>query len=204
MIISRGKFLKNSLDWKSKLVQSTQVSAWLSNITFHLQPIWLQTLVAIDSESCQRSLLSVCSQPSEVAVLFYWNLNRRPFLRQVVDFDLLLCTGFNLQHADLFLSMILLRDQWIIEILSEVRNTALVSKTFSQNPSKIDLIRNFCFTWKTILSSVTRYCPLAKFTKYYFVLTLKSRQHRKSGSNFSSREPVIPSSNSSWLKNAWC
>ena len=41
--------------------------------------------------------------PSEVAGLLDLNLSRRPFLGQVVEFDLLLCTGFNLEHAVLFL-----------------------------------------------------------------------------------------------------
>ena len=77
-----------------------QVSTWLSNISFkdsfHLRPIWLQTLVAIDSKSCQTSLPSFCALPSEVAVLFDSNLIGHPFLEQVVDLlDMLLCTGFN-------------------------------------------------------------------------------------------------------------
>ena len=38
----------------------------------------------------------------EVAVLFDLNLRRCPFLGQVVDLDLLLCTGFDLEHAVLF------------------------------------------------------------------------------------------------------
>ena len=38
----------------------------------------------------------------EVAVLFDLNLSRCPFLRQVIDLDLLLWTGFNLEHAVLF------------------------------------------------------------------------------------------------------
>ena len=38
-------------------------------------------------------------QPSEVAVLFDLNLNRRPFLEYVVFLDLLLCTGFNFVHT---------------------------------------------------------------------------------------------------------
>ena len=41
--------------------------------------------------------------PSEVAVLFDSNLSRRPFLGQVVDLDLLLCTGLDSEHAGLFL-----------------------------------------------------------------------------------------------------
>ena len=38
-------------------------------------------------------------------MLFDWNLSRSPFLGQVVDLDLLLCTGtaFNLESADFFL-----------------------------------------------------------------------------------------------------
>ena len=75
----------------------------LGQVTFHLLLIWLQTLVAIDSESCLTQFPSFCAQPSEVAVLFYSNLSRLPFLGQVVDLNLLLCTGFNLEHAVLFL-----------------------------------------------------------------------------------------------------
>ena len=36
-------------------------------------------------------------------MLFYLNLSRCPFLRQVVDLDLLLCIGFDSEHAALFL-----------------------------------------------------------------------------------------------------
>ena len=38
----------------------------------------------------------------EVAVLFDWNLSRCPFL-QVVNLELLLCTGLDLDHEDLLL-----------------------------------------------------------------------------------------------------
>ena len=76
---------------------------FLRQVAFHLRPILLQTLVVIDSESCQTSFPSFCASPSEVAVLFYSNLSRRPFLGQVVDLDLLLCTGFDSEPAALFL-----------------------------------------------------------------------------------------------------
>ena len=76
---------------------------FLIQVAFHLLPIWLQTLVAIDSESRLTSFPSFCAPLSEVAALFDSNLSRRPFLRQVVDLDLLLCTGFDLEHAVLFL-----------------------------------------------------------------------------------------------------
>ena len=49
-------------------------------IAFLLRPIWLQTLVAIDSESRVTSFPSFCAPPSEVAALFYSNLSRRLFL----------------------------------------------------------------------------------------------------------------------------
>ena len=103
MIVYNGRLLKKSSNRKSKLVLSTLVTTWVSNIAFHLRPTWLQTLVAIESESCQTSFPSFCAPPSEVAVLFDSNLSRRPFLGQVVDSDLLLCTGFDSEHAVLFL-----------------------------------------------------------------------------------------------------
>ena len=46
---------------------------------------------------------SFCTPTSEVAMLFFWSLSRLPFLRQVIDLDLLLFTAFNLEHVDLFL-----------------------------------------------------------------------------------------------------
>ena len=109
----KGRLLKNSSTQKSKLVLSTLVTTWLSNIAFHLQKIWLQTLVAVDTASCHTSFPSFCTLPSEVAVLFDKNLSRRPFLGQVVNLDLLLCTGFNSEseHAFLFHVIYLLRDQ---------------------------------------------------------------------------------------------
>ena len=43
-----------------------QVLTWLSSKVFHLRPIWLQTLVLVDSNSCQRSLTSFWTQKYEV------------------------------------------------------------------------------------------------------------------------------------------
>ena len=85
--------------------KSEQTPSPGGKVTFHLLPIGLQTLVAIYSESYQKSLSCLCAPPSEVAVLFQVssNLSRRPYLGQVIDLDLLLCTGFNLEHVVLFL-----------------------------------------------------------------------------------------------------
>ena len=164
MHVYKGRLLEKSLNWKSKLVLTTLETRWLSIIAFHLWQIWLETLVAIDSESRLTSFPSFCAPPSEVAVLFDSNLSRRPFLGQVafhlrliwlqtlvaidsesrltlfpsfcaqptqvavlfnsylsrrpflgqvVDLDLLLCTAFNSSYV-----IFLLRDQWLIERLS--------------------------------------------------------------------------------------
>ena len=43
-------------------------------------------------------------------MLFEKTLSRRPFLGQVVDLDLLLCTGLDSEHANVFLFIFLLRD----------------------------------------------------------------------------------------------
>ena len=63
-------------------------------------------MVEINSEPCQRSFPTFCTLPSEGTVLFDWSLSRLAFLGQVVDLDLLLCTGFDSEHADLFLCLI--------------------------------------------------------------------------------------------------
>ena len=52
-IFSTSRLPKKSLNQKLRLVQSMQVSTWLSNIAFHLLQIWQQTLDAINAKSCQ-------------------------------------------------------------------------------------------------------------------------------------------------------
>ena len=143
MNVYKGRLPKKSSHWKSKLVLSTLVTTWLSNIALHLRPIWLQTLVAIDSESRLKSFPSFCVPPSEVAVLFYSNLSRRPFLGQVVDLDLMLCTGFNSEHAVLFLCYIFTQRPMI---LSEATGAALVGNNFSPMPSKFSFHMKKTFT----------------------------------------------------------
>ena len=101
------------------LVRSKLVAALLPNIKFHLWLIWLQTLVVINSESCQTLFPSFCTQPSEVAVLFYLNQSRCPFFWQVGNSDLQLCTGIN-SYA-----LFLIRDQRKIERLSKEMTAAL-------------------------------------------------------------------------------
>ena len=74
--------------------------------------------------------------PSEIAGLFYLNLSRRPFLRQVVELDLLLCTEFDSEHAVCSYVIFLLRDQRLIERLSKAMGVALVANNFLPVPSK--------------------------------------------------------------------
>ena len=95
----------------SSKIKAHLFTTWLSNIALHLLQIWLQTVVSIDSESCQRLFSSFCKQPSGVAVLFNSNLSRRPFLGNVFD--------VSIQNM-LFCSYIIffLRDKWIVQRLS--------------------------------------------------------------------------------------
>ena len=106
MHVYKDRLLEKSSNRKSKLVLTTLATGWLSIIAFHLSQIWLETLVAIDSESRLTLFPSFCAQPTQVAVLFNSYLSRRPFLGQVVDLDLLLCTAFNSSYV-----IFLLRDQ---------------------------------------------------------------------------------------------
>ena len=81
---------------------------FLGQVACRLRPIELQTLVSIDSKSRLTSFPSFCAPIFGVAVLFDSNLSRRPFFRQVVDLDLLLCTGFDSEYAVFFSCVIFL------------------------------------------------------------------------------------------------
>ena len=133
MIVYKVRQLEKSSNRKLRLILSTLVATWIPNIAFHLLPIWLQTLVVIDSESRLTLFPSFCAPPSQVAALFNSNLSRRPFLRQVVDSDLLLCTGFDSEHAVLFLCHI-----------------------FTQRPINDRKIER---SWAAQLRSILRSCP---------------------------------------------
>ena len=62
------------------------ISAW--DIAFHLQPVWMQTLVVISSESCQRSFPKFCA-PSSASYVVQFEFSWPPYLRKAVDVDLL-------------------------------------------------------------------------------------------------------------------
>ena len=147
----------------------------------HLQLVWLQNLVLIDSESCQILFSSLCMQPSEVSLLFNSNLSRLPFLEQVVYLYLLLCTGFYLEHMGLFLCHISTQRQMNDLTLSETMGTALVSINFSPIPSKISLHMEKKVThWKLSWTEINNLKSI----------TVKLNQYCESGSTFSSSKPV--------------
>ena len=82
-------------------------SIWLSDtIALYLLPFDRNFSVAIDSTLCQKLYPSFSTPASKKSVLFHWNLSRHPFLELVVDSVLLFCTGFNLEHAYLFQSLV--------------------------------------------------------------------------------------------------
>ena len=123
MNVCKGRLLKNPSN--QKLNSSCQGWHYMAfNIAFHLQSIWLQTLVVIKFRSIQNHSWH-CFQAfarRHLKSLGCWlqlsnsNLSRRPFLGQVVDLDLLLCTGFDTEH--LFLCHILTQrpmTDWKIE-----------------------------------------------------------------------------------------
>ena len=56
-----------------------------TGLSIDLQQIRLQTLVVIDSKSCQTLFPSFCVPPFKVAVLFYQNPSRLPFLGQFIS-----------------------------------------------------------------------------------------------------------------------
>ena len=163
MIVYKGKLLKKSSNRKSKLVLSTLVTTWLSNIAFHLRPIWLQTLVAIDLESCQTLFPSFCAH-----------------------LDLVLCSGFDLEHAVLFLRHI-----------STQKPAKRWARLWSATTS-CQLHRKNHFAWRK-----KRWLVVARnLQSIKSFLTLELSQYRKSGSTFSSSELVAARSDCLRLGNA--
>ena len=99
-------------------------------------------------------LLSTDIWSATVAVLFNWNLSTRPFLGYVVDVELLLCTGIDSKHGDmnqmmiLILSLTLLRDQRMIERLSEARARLWSVKSSHKVHRKFHLYHHCQIIWR--------------------------------------------------------
>ena len=127
---------------------------------------------------------------------------QRPFLRQVVDSDLLLCTGFDSEHAVLFLCHILTQRPMNDGKVRRIDGRCLGRRQWSATTSR-RFHENFISHGK---QKVT--CSNPKFTTqpevYKTLLTLELSRYRKSGSMFSSSEPVVGSSDCRRLGNALC
>ena len=162
----------------------------------HCSSFAIDSDIESESESRLTSFPSFCKPPSEVAVLFDLNLSRCPFLGQVVDLDLLLCTVYKLEHAVLFLCHIL-----------------------TQRPMtdrKIELSHGRCFGWQQLLATSIKILISHENKKWLVsaqnlqsiktLLTLELNQYSKSSGmfsrNFSSSKPVTASSDCRWLGNA--
>ena len=186
MIVHKGRLLKKSQTRKSKLVLSRLVTTWLSNIAFFLRLIWLQTLVAIDSESRLTLFPSFCALPSEVAALFDSNLSRLPFLGQVVDTDLLLCTGFDSEHVVLFLCHI---------FTQRPMNDRKIERSDGRGFGRQQLLANSIEIF--ISHEKKKWLVAARnLQSIKTLLTLELSQYCKSGSMFSSSEPAATAADS--------
>ena len=93
MIISSSRLQENSLNKKSKQVQSKHVSAWISDIVFHcycfgcrLWSLWLQ-LIQNHARDCFQAFEHLHLTWLSCSV-FNWNLSRYHFFGQVVGLDL--------------------------------------------------------------------------------------------------------------------
>ena len=141
---------------------------WLLSIQNH---VWLSL----------TSFLSFCAPPSEVAVLFDLNLCRRPSSDRSSIY-LLHWTGFDSEHAVLFLC-----------------------HSFTQRPMtdrKIERSNGRCFGRQQLLAnSIEIFISHEKITWLVAARNLQSiktslnlglSQYRKSGSMFSSSEPLLP------------
>ena len=122
----RAALVGNNLS-PAHYIELVSQSRWLSNITFHLQSIWLQDLVVVDSESCQTSFPSVCVPPSvqfeseqTPSCLTSRQLRSAAFAQDSVR---------NLQNYSYVI--FLLWDQSTIERLSEAMRAALVGNNLS-------------------------------------------------------------------------
>ena len=74
--------------------------AWLSDFTCHLQCFGCELWLWFSVIHARDPFWAFAHWQPNWAVLFHWNLSRHPFfgLVKVVDLDLLLCKGFNLEH----------------------------------------------------------------------------------------------------------
>ena len=148
MIVYKDRLLKKNSNRKLKLVLSTlvRVTTWLSNtgIAFHLLLIWLQSLVAIDSELRLTLFPSFCAQTSEVAVHAPFPRTGRFRSAALQDsiWNMLFCSYV----------IFVLRDEWLIEKLS---NFSPILSKFSFHIMALKKNRDLLQPGKTSLRKVS-------------------------------------------------
>ena len=191
------KIAQKSSNLKSKLVLSGSVNAG-HYVAFKYRISFVRDLA--ENFGCYRFRITpdivskLCAQPSEVTALFNSNLSRHPFLGQVVDTDMLLCTGFDSEHAVLM----------ICHIFAQRRmNDRKIQRSDGRCLGRQQLLadsKEISFQMKK--KSDSSWPEIYKALKPYWLLELI--QYRKSGSMFSSSEPVAARSDCRRLGNALC
>ena len=98
----------------------------------------IATLVVMNLKSYQRLFPIFCAQSPGVTVLLDWNLSRSPVLGQVVNLDLLLCTGLDFKlevkigTCCLFLCPYFTQKAMSDQIKYSITRVVLCGSTFSQ------------------------------------------------------------------------
>ena len=129
MNVYEGRLLEKPSNRKSKLVLSSLVTAWLSNITFHLRPFGCKLwLLSIQNYAWRRFQAFACSHLKSLRCsIQIWadalssdrSSIQTCFFAQDSILNMLFCSYV----------IFLLRDEWMIERFSEAMGAALVSNT---------------------------------------------------------------------------
>ena len=169
------------------------VTTSLWNIAFHLQPIWLQTLVTIASESCRHRF--------------------QAFARRHLK---LLCCSIRIWADALFSDISSIKIccfQWFdasqrFQVRQPVSHATAnrLHVHFQVDPKEPGAARakHLFLRWLSCTLLRAALHRIRFGTCCFAPLTLKLSQHRKSSSPFSSSEPVAASSNCSRLGNTLC
>ena len=188
MNVYKGRLLKKSSNWKSKLVLSTLVHymafkhciSFATDLATNFGCYRFRITPDIISKLLRVAIWSSCA--------VWFKSEQTPFPLTGLQFR---PTALHRIRNMLFCSNVIffLRDQWLIDRLSEAMGAALVGKNFSPIQLK------FSFHMKKKGT-----CLGPKLTKHWNLLS----QYHKSGSMFSSSEPVDAHSDCSRLGNTLC
>ena len=126
-------------------------------------------------------------------MLFNLNLSGRPLLGQVVDLDLLPCTGFDSEHAVLFLG-----HSFTQRPMNDRKTERSDGRGFGRQQLPADSNGHSISNEKKSVVTAQYLQSIKTF------LTLELSRYRKSGSTFSSSEPVAARSDCRRLGNTLC